>query len=321
MRRNKKITAALLFVLLGMTSLYAKNYKVVTELPRKILIRNAGTNMHMEAKNGEIKLYNLDKNNTYQEWTAYKAGSSGEYRLRNTAARQYLNIKTKKTGKIIKRKHRYLGLDRNYTKIKFLALTDIQFLIKVSGNEVADAEGGVKKKKPGQNVIPWGLNNGSNQKWHIYYKDGSNFKLFNYKNYLKEKNAASDNSNSNGAKPYSRTLEQSLYKTAIGVYMSRANHSQFITQTSGDVLAKYINGLDEAGRFGYVDTVVKSAGGNSDTMFRTAVYRELLKVNLTSESFTVRLLKGPLKKNIQKAVSGEKNPEAKDLLTQLMKKY
>jgi len=323
MKLNKKILSLLILLIAGTTSLYARSYPVVTELPSKFYIKSVGSQTYMEAKGNEIKLYRLDENNKNQQWYAFKSGNQGDFRLRNRGAAKYLKIETKKTGKIIKKKHKYLGLNANYTKVKFLALSSSQFLIKVSGSEVADAQGGAKRNKQGQAVIPYGLNNGAGQKWYIYYNDGNRMRLFNYRSYAREKQAAQNKSNqpaNNGGSKNS--LSQSLNKYAISSYMNRATASQFRNENQGNILTNYINKQDEIGRYNFVDKVVSAASSNRDNSFRFSVYNELsTKVNLTSKDFTTRLLKGKLKKVIKGYHDREKYRPAKIALSKLMKKY
>ncbi len=326
MKFFKKLLLVSVLTMIGATSLWANSYRVVTELPSKIFIKSVGSHTSMEAKGNEIKLHTLNTNNRNQQWYAFKSGSDGEYRLRNAGAGKYLNIETIKTGKLIKKNHKILGLNSRYTKVKFLALNDTSFLIKVSGNEVADAQGGAKAYQQGQAVIPYGLNNGAGQKWYIYYEEGGRIKMFHLTNYAREKQSASNGRTNGGDQPVnnggsSNTLSQSLNNVAIAPYMHRANAGQFRSENSGNILSEYINKQDEVGRLNFIEKVISSACNNSDNSFRTAVYNELNKANITSNGFAARLLKGQLKKNILKYQQKEKYYPAKAALGNLSKKY
>ncbi len=321
MKKLITLSVSLLFVLVGLSALSAKNYSVITELPEKIFIKNAGTNMYMEAKNGEIKLYSINRTNRDQQWSAHKNGSNGEFRLRNIGEGKYLNTKTIKTGKLIKKKHEILATDSRPEYVKFLMVNDSRFIIKLSNGKVADAQGGVSKKKQGQAVIPYGHNNGSNQEWNIYYEDGNSYKLFNYAAYMREKKAASNEQNKS-SQGSSTSLSQALgSKYVMETYMKTANSSQFINENRGNVLLNHLNKMDATERFTMVDTIVKSASDNRDNELRYLVFDQLAQTNLSGGGFVVNLAKPGFKKNIQRISNQEKYPKAKNALERLMNKY
>ncbi len=321
MKLNRKILSLLIILLTGMTSLYARSYPVVTELPGQFFLRNIGSDTWMEARSNEIRLYRGNINNKYQQWYAFKSGSDGDFRLRNNGAGRYLKVETRKTGGIINNKQEILGVSGIYTKVKFLAINDTRFFIKLDNGKVADAKGGGKKFLQGQEVIPYELNGHSNQMWYIYYLEGKKLKLFNYKSYGKEKNSAQNIVNqpvNNNSDSSENKLSRSLRETAISFYMKRTCYSQFTNDNKNNVLRNHINGLRQAAQYRYIITVLKSVIDNSDADFRRAIYSEIYSVNTASLPV---IYKTAIRNRVQKTLTKESNSSGKSYLERLMIKF
>jgi len=303
---NKKILLSIGLVLVAAIALQSKQYVVVNNLPKDeyFFIKPKGSNLCLgtekDASYDKLTLTSCSAKNA--KWKFHKKGN-GMYNIYSIRGGSLGIMDIKKNGSRANKAPS--GRD-----VKFLAHNNDTYFIKfrVSGKVLDVAQSKIRRK--GAHIVQWRYNGQANQMWK--FVSTKNGRPFNYKTYRAPVSERKYTVKTG-------TLKDSLRDDFQAErYFQYNSNSKFAEDNKDNYLVTYLNREEISKRIIKVQKIFKGASKNDDTLLRINAFRELTKVNLKGGGFVVNMLRGQVKKDIQKAIRREGNVTAKNYLKKLL---
>lgn len=310
---SKKILLAVGLIITAALVLQARSFSVANNIPTteyfKIKPKGSHLCLGIENYKQNSRLVMTSCRGDNAKWKFYKYGN-GVYALRSKRGR-YLGIKN------IKKNKSEVIYTSHYQKVKLLAQTDDTFFIKLAvGGKVLDVAGKVRKR--GTRVIQYKYHGRSNQQWQLRFADtGRTFNRVTYRPAAPERDRSSANSSGSRA-----DLKTSLQRGDYAVlrYFKTCSYQQLSNDTRDGYLTTYLNAEKMSKRLIKVQKIVNGAKGSSSSSVRSKTYRTLLGVTLSGGNFLEKMVKGKIRKDVQKAMRSETRSSNKQYLQQLADK-